>query len=97
MAGLKVTPEQLQGVASQLRNGASNIEGVNGQLRGNVQPLGADWAGVAQARFTQLWEQWARSSRELNEALNGMASLMNQAGVSYATTEEQISKTFGRA
>ena len=97
MAVLKVTPEQLQGVATQLRNGASNIEGVNSQLRGNVQPLGSEWAGLAQARFTQLWEQWARSSRELNDALNGIATLMNQAGASYATTEEQIARSFGRA
>lgn len=65
MAGglIKVTPEQLAAVGGQLSGGAGSIEGTLSQLAGNVAPLGSDWAGVAQGRFMQLWEQWQTSQR----------------------------------
>ena len=52
--GIRVTPEQLQQVSAQLDAGASSIEGTLRQLAANVTP-GSDWAGVAQARFLELW------------------------------------------
>ena len=59
MAGnIRVTPEQLQSIAGQLNSGASNIESINSQLQSQVAPLGSDWAGVAQARFHELWAEW---------------------------------------
>jgi WXG100 family type VII secretion target len=64
MAGnIRVSPEQLQSIAGQLNSGASNIESINSQLQSQVAPLGSDWAGVAQARFHELWAEWQRSSR----------------------------------
>lgn len=93
---IKVTPEQLHGVAGQLSSGAQNIESINTQLRGQVAPLGSDWAGVAQARFQQLWEEWQRSSRNLHEALTGISQLMNNAGTGYADNEAAIAQSFGR-
>jgi WXG100 family type VII secretion target len=53
--GIRVTPEQLQQVSAQLDAGASTIEGTLRQLASSVAPLGSDWAGVAQARFLELW------------------------------------------
>lgn len=95
MAGLiRVTPEQLQQVSGQLTSGASSIEATNSQLRSQVAPLGSDWAGQAQARFQQLWEQWERSARQLNEALNGIAQLTNQAGAAYADNEAAVASSF---
>lgn len=98
MAGslIRVTPEQLQGVSGQLNAGASSIEGTLAQLAGNVAPLGSDWAGVAQARFLALWEQWQTSSRQLHQALVEIGQLMNQAGAAYETNEQQIASSFGR-
>jgi phage tail tape-measure protein len=63
--GIRVTPEQLQQISAQLDAGASSIEGTLRQLAGNVAPLGSDWAGVAQARFLELWAEWQRSGPSL--------------------------------
>ena len=73
--GIRVTPEQLQQVSAQLDAGASSIEGTLRQLAGNVAPLGSDWAGVAQARFLELWAEWQRSGASLHQALTGIARL----------------------
>ena len=95
MAHIKVTPEQLSQVSSQLAAGASNVDATLAQLASAVAPLGSDWAGVAQARFHELWTQWQRSAKALNESLTGISHLMNQAAASYSQTEQTIASSFG--
>lgn len=93
--GIKVTPEQLQQVSGQLNAGASNVDGILAQLASSVAPLGSDWAGMAQARFQELWAQWQRSAKSLNESLTGISQLMSQASASYSQTEQSIASSFG--
>ena len=91
---IRVTPEQLQQVSSQLRAGAAQVDQIQAQLASNVAPLGSDWAGVAQARFQELWAQWQRNARGLNDALNGISQLMQQASVNYDQTEQANASLF---
>ena len=97
MAGLiKVTPEQLHGVAGQLNGGATSIDTTLGQLAGAVAPLGSDWAGVAQGRFMQLWQQWQTSQKQLHQALTEIGVLMNRAGGAYSENEASVAASFSR-
>lgn len=93
---IRVTPEQLLSVGGQLNAGASNIEQINQQLQSQVAPLGSDWAGVAQARFQELWMEWQRSSKGIQHALQGISQLMNQASANYDETEKAIAHSFQR-
>ena len=52
--------------------------------------------GVAQARFTQLWQQWQNSSRQLQQALSDIAVLMQGAAADYAANEQSVAARFGR-
>ena len=95
MTGIKVTPEQLQGLSGNVAKGAGDIDATLGSLRGQIAPLvGGDWAGQASAQFNGLWEQWQQSARGLNEALAGISRLLAQAGTSYAQAEQQIAASF---
>lgn len=98
MAGglIKVTPEQLAGVGGQLNGGAGAIEGTLSQLAAQVAPLGSDWAGVAQGRFMQLWEQWQTSQRQLHQALTEISTLMTRASGSYDSNEQSVAASFSR-
>lgn len=93
---IRVTPEQLQSISGQLNGGAANIEQINSQLQSQVAPLGSDWAGVAQARFHELWAEWQRSSQGIQQALHGISQLMGQASANYADTEQAVASTFQR-
>lgn len=93
---IKVTPEQLAAVAAQLNGGAGTIETTLSQLAGNVAPLGSDWAGVAQGRFMQLFEQWQTSQRQLHQALTEISALMNRASGAYEQNEQSIAASFSR-
>ncbi|MHB1854151.1 MAG: WXG100 family type VII secretion target [Acidimicrobiales bacterium] len=92
---IRVTPEQLTGVAGQLRAGAGTIESTLTQLAGQVAPLGSDWAGLGQARFIALWEQWQTSSRQLHQALTDLGQLMSQAGAAYESNDQAVGASFG--
>jgi WXG100 family type VII secretion target len=87
VGNIRVTPEQLQSIGAQLNAGAANIESINSQLQSQVAPLGADWAGTAQVRFQELWQEWQRSSRGIQEALHGISQMMGTASAHYADTE----------
>jgi WXG100 family type VII secretion target len=95
MTAIRVTPEQLRSVSSQLNNGASTIQSTLSQLAGQVAPLGSDWAGIAQARFHALWEEWQRSAAGIQEALTGISQLTAQAAAHYDETEQAIASSFG--
>jgi WXG100 family type VII secretion target len=95
MTAIKVTPEQLGQLSGAIGHGSSEIDGILGSLRARLAPLqGGDWAGPAAAQFTAMFEQWQRSARELNAALQGISSLLASAGSSYAQAEQQIAATF---
>jgi WXG100 family type VII secretion target len=93
---IRVTPEQLQQVSARLGSGAGAIDGTLRQLTAQVEPLGTDWAGVAQSRFVQLWTEWQRSAAGLHHALTGIAQLTAGAAATYEQTEQGIAASFGR-
>jgi WXG100 family type VII secretion target len=94
MPNIVVTPEQLQSVGAQLNAGASNIESILSQLAAQVAPLQSEWQGVAQSRFQELWAEWHRSSRGIQEALHGISQLTQQAGTHYETNETNVAQSF---
>lgn len=96
MSGLiRVTPEQLSSVSSQLNGGAANIESILSQLSAQVAPLGSDWAGAGQEQFQAAWEQWKSSQRNLHQALQTIASLTSKAAASYAENDQSVGSSFG--
>src|SRR4051812_35944550 len=96
MTGIRVTPEQLQSLSGRVSGGAGSIESELRALAATLAPLGSDWAGVAQTRFTALWADWQRNAQGLHQALTGISALLAQAGSSYADAERAIASSFGR-
>lgn len=96
MAGnLKVTPEQLNALSSQVIKTSGDVHGMHQALKGQLGPLfGADWVGTASGQFQQLYEQFDKNATGLTQALEGIGRLLNAAGSSYAEAEAQIARTF---
>jgi WXG100 family type VII secretion target len=94
MTGIRVTPDQLQTLAGRVRTGAGTIDGELHSLAGSLAPLGGDWAGQAQAQFQALWADWQRNAKGLNEALQGIATLLQGAGAAYQQAEDAVASSF---
>lgn len=91
----QVTPEQLAGLSGNVARGAGDIDGTLNSLRDQVAPIvGGDWAGQASGQFSALFEQWQRSARELNTALQGIGTLLANASRAYTGAEQQIGSSF---
>ncbi len=91
---IKVTPQQLQALSGRVTGAAGHIESELAALQAALAPLGADWAGAAQARFLALWQDWQSGARKVHDALSGISALLGQAGAAYADAEAQIAATF---
>ncbi len=97
MNGIRVTPEQLHTVSSGVVRGSSEIDATLAGLRAQVSPMvGGDWAGPASAQFTAMFDQWQRAASDLNRALQGISTLLVNAGNAYAQAEVQITASFAR-
>jgi WXG100 family type VII secretion target len=95
MTGLRVTPAQLQALGATTARISTDVRASHAQLRGQLTPLfGADWSGAAAAQFTALYQQFDVHARGLSDALDGIATLLRQAGVAYADVEQQIAASF---
>ena len=93
--GLVVTAAQLQALSATIAKTAGEVAGVHQGLKGQLQPLfGADWQGMASTKFQQLYTDFDTSAAKLNEALQGIASLLGAAGRSYEQAETQIAQSF---
>lgn len=98
MSGLiRVTPDQLQSASAQLNQGAATIDAMLRQLSGQVDALGADWAGVGQQRFLASYQQWQTAQANLHQALQTIAQLTAQAAVAYQSNDAQVGASFGGA
>ncbi len=96
MSFIKVTAEELSQLSAQLSSTAGTIQGESDGARGQVQNVvGAGWEGAASGQFAALFQQWETSSTQLIEALNGISTLLSQAGTAYAETESQVARSFG--
>jgi WXG100 family type VII secretion target len=94
-SNIRVSPEQLQGLAAAVSAGSGSIDQNLAALRIRVGPLvGGDWAGPAAGQFVAMWEQWQRAAGELNRALQGISALLARAGQAYAQSESAIAATF---
>lgn len=91
----KVTPEQLNQLGGQVAKTANDVQSMHTSLNGQLEPLkGGEWSGGASAAFTELYNQFNKNAEGLNQALDGISKLMNAAGQSYATAEQQILNSF---
>ncbi len=94
MSFIKVTAEELHQVASQLTATAGNVTSENASAMGLVNGLvGQGWEGAASAQFDALFTQWKTSADKLIESLNGISTLLNNAGTAYADTEANIARS----
>ncbi len=95
MGMLRVTPDQLQSMSSNVTRTSADVRGSHQSLTSQLNPLfGSDWSGAAAAQFATLYEQFDQHARGLSDALDGIGQLLGRAGQTYAEAEQQIAASF---
>ena len=90
MSLLKVTSEQLLDLSSYLNTGSQQVQSELDDMRRRLEPLASDWEGAASGNFQALWAEWQTSARNLREALEGISTLLRNAGQTYQEAEDAV-------
>jgi len=93
-SAIGVTPEHLQAISGEVRQGAAAIELIVAELQKKIEPLTTEWSGAARESFEDLWGQWNDGVENVHEALVAIAELIAKAGLAYAEAERSIAAAF---
>lgn len=95
MESMSVRPEQVNALASQIRQGANNIRGSLDKLEADVTKLRGGWSGEAQVAYDQAQLRWNKSLAELQQLLAQIASKTEEISSGYVNTDNNAAKRFG--
>ena len=87
---IKVTPDELRTQASQVSQGASEVEGLLQKLLGQVQDLAGRWEGAGSSSFQQLYEEWSKGAQMTKQGMDGISKFLNDAAQQYEDTDTAV-------
>jgi len=93
MAIIQVTPELLQGKATEVRGLKSNHDDTMQKLNNLIRALNEQWKGSAQDAFVAKFESMQPQFKNFSEMLEGYAKLMDTAARELQSTDQQLKGT----
>jgi len=92
---LKVTPDELEAVGSQLSTASQEVSRQLESTKSQVQNLvDRDWEGAASNGLRELFGKWQTGASQVKEALDGISGMLGQAAKAYRDAEEQLASHF---
>ena len=93
MAIIQVTPELLQGKATEVRGLKSNHDETMQKLNNLVKALNDQWKGEAQDAFVAKFDSMQTQFKNFSEMLEGYAKLMDTAAKELQSTDQSLKGT----
>ena len=94
MGAMSVRPEQVNGLAAQIRTGANGIREDLNTLESKIAPVRDSWSGAAQAAYDEAQRKWNKELAEMQQLLENIASKTEQISSGYTDTDSQAAKRF---
>ena len=90
MGRIKISPDQVRGVAGQFRNKSQESGSMAQQLTSAVKGMEAEWEGMAAQRFYGDFSQWQQQMNKYVELLNGIATELDRIANTIEQTDQQL-------
>lgn len=90
MGFIKVTPEELRDQASQVSQGAGEVQDLLQKLLGQIHDLASRWEGAGSSSFQQLYDEWAKGADMTKQGMDGIAKFLTDAAQQYEDTDKAI-------
>lgn len=91
---LEVTWGDLSAASQKLTGGAGEITSKLTELKGAIDNLGGSWQGAASSAYATLYNDWNTGAKQLTEALEGIAKMLQGAADAYQQTEDALKQGF---
>lgn len=85
---IKITPEQIRGVAHEFRNASAQSEDMVNRLETNIVGMESDWEGLTKEHFYQQFQDWKKTMVHFVQLLDGI----NRQLVSIAGDFEEVDR-----
>lgn len=96
MTQIRVTPEELETISSQISNNAQTVMDQITSATSAVQNLVSQgWAGAASSQFNTIWQEWNTGANQIQEAMVNMATYMSKAAQAYRDVDNQLAQGLG--
>jgi len=90
VGSIKVTPQQMRTVASNITNGANEWDASVKKIIGYVHELDAMWDGLGNDTFNAIWKSDEGSFTKLSLLMREYAQTVNKAADNYDTGEQEV-------
>ncbi|MFD9895482.1 WXG100 family type VII secretion target [Amycolatopsis sp. NPDC059027] len=87
--GFKGTPEQFTQAEQRVTEVRVAMDHNLSQLRDRIEATRAGWQGDAQKAFDKVMQRFDEDGRGINQSLQNIANLLQEAGSKYKRSEEQ--------
>ncbi|WP_159809625.1 WXG100 family type VII secretion target [Cellulomonas citrea] len=94
VGSFSVSPEQVSGLSSQIRTGATGIRSELESLDSKVSQLRASWSGEAQASYDTAQRAWTQSLTELQQLLEQIAAKTDEIAQGYTAADKASAQRF---
>lgn len=84
----------MQAGANAVQDAHQQVQGLIGQLRGEVEQMMGQWGGQAAQAFVTVHEAFEGQANKINQALDQMHSALVATHQTYGTQESDQSQTF---
>jgi WXG100 family type VII secretion target len=96
MTQIRVTPEELENISSQLNNKAGTVSDQITQATAMITNLVSQgWAGSASSQFNEIWSKWDTGAKQIHQAMLDMSTYLKSAAGAYRDVDEQLAKGLG--
>jgi WXG100 family type VII secretion target len=91
MPEIRISPEQLRGVATQLDSHRQEADGLLASATTIVHNLQGEWRGMAQIDYTQIFDDEVPVMRaRVAEILNGLANELRRIAQTFEEVDQQV-------
>lgn len=87
--GFTGTPEQFTDAEGRVTDVRARMDQNLAQLRDRIEATRAGWQGEAQKAFDHVMQRFDEDGKGMNQALQNIANLLQEAGSKYKRSEEQ--------
>ena len=91
MADIKVSSEQLESMAGEIRAIANDLDGIIGEAGGLVSQISSVWEGLAHESFMSDYNSQKENLAQLGEIVTGLGTQVSQVAAAWAETEQGLS------
>ena len=91
MANIKVSSEQLESMAGEIKAMGTELDGIISEAGALVNQINGVWEGLAQASFMADYNSQKQNLAQLGEIVAGLGTQVSQVAAAWSETEQGLS------